>query len=93
MFKRFFNKKDFNFENYLVDELGYAKEVKHNYNLYTKGLSVIEVFKKERGGYNLVAMNIEDCDMATLRFIPNSRVMVDMIMSSIKREIYEIQQT
>jgi hypothetical protein len=93
MFKRFFNKKDFNFENYLVDELKYTKEVKHSHNLYTKGLSMIEVFKREKCGYNLVTINIDDFDIVTLRFIPNSRTMVDMILSSVKREIYEIQQT
>ena len=87
MWDIFKKKEGFNFSNYLI-ELGYDKtEETVNHTTYSNDIYEISVFQKERGGYNKVTIGLDDFNLATLRFIPNSKVMVDMILNSIKTEV------
>jgi hypothetical protein len=86
MFK-IFRKKEFNFIDYLI-KLGYTKiEETVNYTTYSDGTYQISIFIKERGGYNMVIIGLEDFNLATFRFIPNSKIMFDMILNRIKLEV------
>jgi len=82
-----FKKKEFNLGQYLI-ELGYFKtEQTVSHTTYSDGAYCISIFIKERGGYNMVTITLDDFNLATLRFIPNSKTMMDMILNSIKSEV------
>ncbi|MBK7362900.1 MAG: hypothetical protein IPJ01_11430 [Micavibrio sp.] len=82
-----FKKKEFNFSKYLI-ELGYNKtEETVNHTTYSNGIYEISIFQKERGGYNKVTIGLDDFNLSTFRFIPNSKIMVDMILCSIQTEV------
>lgn len=82
-----FKTQEFNFIHYLI-ELGYDKtEETVNHKTYSNGTYEISVFEKERGGYNKVTIGLDDFNLAIFRFIPNSKIMVDMILNSIKSEV------
>jgi hypothetical protein len=87
MWDIFKKKEEFNFSKYLI-ELGYDKtEQTVNHTTYSNGIYEVSIFEKERGGYNKVTIGLDDFNLATFRFIPNSKVMVDMILNSIKTEV------
>jgi len=81
----FFKKKEFNFGQYLI-ELGYDKTNKNiNHVIYGNGIYEINIFVSN--GYNMVTIDFDDFNLATFRFIPNSKIMVDMILNSIQAEV------
>lgn len=84
---KIFKKKEFSFSDYLI-ELGFDKtdETLHH-TTYSNGIYQISIFEKERGGYNKVTIGLDDFNLATFRFIPNSKTMVDMILNSINIEV------
>ena len=84
MFK-IFKKKEFNFGEYLV-ELGYSKTIKKiNHAVFNNGIYEVNVFVSN--GYNTVTIDFDSFNLATFRFIPNSKLMVDIIFNSIQAEV------
>jgi len=84
MFK-IFNRKEFNFNEYLI-ELGYDKKIKNiNHAVFNNGIYEVNIFVSN--GYNMVTVDFDDFNLATFRFIPNSKVMADMIFNSIQSEV------
>jgi hypothetical protein len=84
----FFKNKSFDFESYIANELGYVRQINNmTYIEYKKDRYTIIIYKKEGNGYKNLLINFDDFNLATLRFIPNSKIMVDMILSCIKNEV------
>lgn len=84
----FFKNKVFDLEKYLVDDLGYSKNCKISaYTEYTKGRCTILIFNEDKIGYKNLVINFDELNMVTLRFLPNSRIMFDMILNCIKNEV------
>ena len=82
-----FKRKEFNLGEYLI-QLGYDKQQKIiNCDSYSNGIYEINIFRKEVVGYNMVVINFDEHNLVTLRFVPNSQIMVDMILAKIQTEL------
>ena len=83
-----FKNKVFDLEKYLVDDLCYSKNCKTSaYTEYKKGRCTILIFNEDKIGYRNMVINFDELNMVTLRFLPNSKIMMEMILSCIKNEL------
>lgn len=89
----FFGKKQFDFSGYLVKELGFCIMAEHPKGFtYEKDGIEVSVFKLiELHGYNKVQICCGGVEMATLKFIPKSKTMVDIMLNQIRFELDERQ--
>lgn len=88
----FFKNKEFDLENYLVNGLGYSKKnTTESYSEYIKDRYTIFIFKNKIG-YNNMGINFDDVNMVSINFLPNSKLMTDMILNSIKNELYKNEE-
>lgn len=86
--------KHFDFCEYLVKEMGYKLEIEYPTGKgYTKDGIDVAVFKiKHLQGYDKVEVNIGEYTIATLKFIPKSKTMVDIMFNQIRSEVDERQE-
>lgn len=86
---RFLKNKEFSFEDYLVG-LGYSKSTDcYFYNEYKKDdYKVIVAYNNNIG--KKVNIYYKDCKFVSIRFLPNSKTMADMIFKSTEKAIKEL---
>ena len=79
----------FDFCKYLTDTAGYIlKEDFHNIGIFQNGHLQITVYKiKDVKGYNLVTIDFDSTNVVTMKFIPKSKTMTEIMFHQIRKEI------
>ena len=89
-----FKSKVFDFNEYLVKNLGYS--IKDEYpqgSTFVNGEIEISVYKlKKTRGYDIVSVDLGSYNIASLKFIPKSKTMVDIMLNQIVYELRELQE-
>lgn len=82
----FFKNKDFSFEEYLINS-GYIKTTDcYFYNEYIKDDYRVIIANQENIGKK-VLIYYKNLKFVSIRFLPNSNTMADMIFKSVEKEI------
>lgn len=81
--------KKFDFCKYITRTAGYVlKEDYHNIGIFQNGHLQITVYNiKSVKGYDLVTIDFDSTNIVTMKFIPKSKTMTEIMLHQITREI------
>jgi hypothetical protein len=82
----FVKNKEFDFEEY-IKELGYVKQAESENHVEYQNHRYSIFLRIDDMGYNNLSIKYDGVNFVSMKFIPNSRTMLDMILGCISKEV------